>query len=153
MATKKNKPIRTKSKAVRKIISEALDILENVGIPFAGKRPRGLESMAMAFLSVAGVTNNWKNAQGQYENRNIKTRDIIKFQNENFEEDISSGSYDDVRRKHLKLLLLADLVLNNANNPTAAPNDPTRGYTLDNEFKNLITYYGTEQWNIKCSGI
>lgn len=138
-----------KSKPVRKIINEALDILHGVGIPFAGKRPRGLESMAMAFLAVAGVTKSWKTAQGQLENRSLKSRDIIKFENEHFEENISPGSYDDVRRKHLKLLTLADLVLNSANNPSAAKNDPTRGYTLDNEFKELVTYYGTSEWEIK----
>lgn len=138
-----------KSPVVKKLINEALDILHEAGIPFSGKRERGLESMALAFLAVAGVKKSWREAQGQNENRHIKTRDIIKFINEHFEENISSGSYDDVRRKHLKLLVLADLVLNSANNPNAAPNDPTRGYTLDCEFKTLVTYYGTDDWGIK----
>jgi len=138
-----------KSPEIKKLINEALDILNKVGIPFSGKRERGLESMALAFLGVAGVKKSWKEAQGQNEHRHIKTRDIIKFINQYFEENISSGSYDDIRRKHLKLLVLADLVLNSANNPSAAQNDPTRGYTLTGEFKNLITYYGSDDWNIK----
>ena len=138
-----------KTEKSKKLINEALDILNSVGIPFSGKRERGLESMAVAFLAVAGVKKSWKEAQGQNENRHLKTRDIIKFINENFEENISPGSYDDVRRKHLKLLVLADLVLNSADNPSAAQNDPTRGYTLSGEFKSLVTYYGTEQWDIK----
>lgn len=133
----------------KKLINEAIDILQSVGIPIAGKRERGLESMAMAFLAVAGIEKNWKEAKGQNEQRHIKTRDIIKFINENYEENISPGSYDDVRRKHLKLPVLADLVLNSADNPSAAPNDPTRGYTLSGEFKNLITCYGTKDWPIK----
>lgn len=138
-----------KSESTKKLINEALDILLNAGIPFSGKRERGLESMALAFLAVAGVKKSWKEAQGQNENRHIKTRDIIKFINQYFEENISPGSYDDIRRKHLKLLVLADLVLNSANNPSAAPNDPTRGYTLSGEFKTLITHYGTADWGIK----
>lgn len=138
-----------KSEPTKRLINEALDILESVGIPFDGKRERGLESMAMAFLAVAGVKKSWKEAKGQNEHRHLKTRDIIKFINENYEENISPGSYDDVRRKHLKLLVLADLVLNSADNPSAAPNDPTRGYTLSGEFKELINYYGTEEWQIK----
>ncbi|MDO3641218.1 BsuBI/PstI family type II restriction endonuclease [Mucilaginibacter sp. L3T2-6] len=142
-------PNSKKSEAIKKLTNEALDILNGVGIPFSGKTERGLESMALAFLAVAGVKKSWKEAQGQNEHRHIKTRDIIKFINENFEEKISSGSYDDVRRKHLKLLVLSDLVLNSANNPGAAPNDPTRGYTLSGEFKSLITYYNTEEWDIK----
>lgn len=142
-------PKSKKSERIRNLTNEALDILHSVGIPFSGKGPRGLESMALAFLAVAGVKKSWKEAQGQNEHRHIKTRDIIKFENEHYEENISPGSYDDVRRKHLKLLVLADLVLNSANNPSAAPNDPTRGYTLSSEFKDLVTYYGTEDWAIK----
>ena len=138
-----------KSEKIKKLINEALDILAGVGIPFSGKRERGLESMAIAFLAVAGVKKSWKEAKGQNEHRHIKTRDIIKFSNENYEENTSPGSYDDIRRKHLKLLILADLVLNSADNPSAAPNDPTRGYTLSGEFKTLVNYYGTEQWEIK----
>lgn len=138
-----------KPEQIKRLINEALDILQSVGIPFSGKRERGLESMAMAFLAVAGIKKSWKDAQGQNEHRHLKTRDIIKFINEHYEEKISSGSYDDVRRKHLKLLVLADLVLNSADNPSAAPNDPTRGYTLSGEFKSLITYYGTDDWSIK----
>jgi len=141
--------LSAKSENTKKIINQALDILESVGIPFSGKRPRGLESMAMAFLAVAGVTKTWKEAKGQNEHRHLKTREIIKFINENYEEQISPGSYDDVRRKHLKLLVLADLVLNSANNPSAAQNDPTRGYTISSEFKSLIVYYGTDEWEIK----
>lgn len=138
-----------KSPDVLKLINEALDILERVGIPFEGKRPRGLECMAMAFLAVAGITKSWKEAKGQNENRHLKTREIISFINEHYQESISPGSYDDIRRKHLKLLVLTDLVLNSADNPTAAQNDPTRGYSLNNEFKELIVFYGSSQWEIK----
>jgi type II restriction enzyme len=138
-----------KTEGTRKLINEALDILNSAGIPFSGKRERGLESMAMAFLAVAGVKKSWREAKGQNEQRHLKTRDIIKFINEHYEENISPGSYDDVRRKHLKHLVLADLVLNSADNPNAAQNDPTRGYTLSGEFKTLVNHYGTEQWDIQ----
>ncbi len=139
----------TKSQKVEKLILEALDILESTGIPFDKKSPRALQCMAMAFLAVAGVKKSWKEAKGQKENRHLKTRDIIKFINENYEENISPGSYDDIRRKHLKLPVLADLILNSANNPSAATNDPTRGYTLSNDFKALVTFYNTKDWTIK----
>jgi type II restriction enzyme len=138
-----------KSPPIKKLINEALEILNCVGIPLSGKRERGLESMAMAFLAVAGVVGSWKEAKGHREHRHLKTRDIIKFINSNYEENISPGSYDDIRRKHLKLLILADIILNSADNPSAATNDPTRGYTLDAEFKTLITHYGTNDWEIK----
>lgn len=105
--------------------------------------------MAMCFLAVAGVTKSWKEAKGAKENRHLKTREIITYINEHYEEKISSGSYDDIRRKHLKLLVVADLILNSANNPSAATNDPTRGYTLRSDLKDLVKNFNTKQWDIK----
>jgi len=137
----------SKSKSTQKIINEALDILENVGVPLNTKTERGLERMAICFLAVSGVTKNWTKAKGASENRHLKTRDIIKFINENLEETISSGSYDDIRRKDLKLLVLADLIINSGDNPNAATNDPTRGYALHPDFKELIVTYNTDKWN------
>ena len=67
----------SKSKAVQKIINEALDILESVGIPFNTKSERGLERMAVCFLAVAGVTKDWKKAKSSEDNIHLKTRDII----------------------------------------------------------------------------
>jgi type II restriction enzyme len=140
------KPYITKSKkekSVQNIINEALDILELVGIPFTDKTERALEKMAMSFLSVANVTNKWSEAT---DNANLKTRDIISFINKNFEEKISPGSYDDIRRKDLKLLVLAGIVVNTGIGKNSATNDPTRGYSLLSEFKNLITKYKTKNW-------
>ena len=142
-------PKSKKSNNVKKLINEALDILKSVGIPFTGKRDRGLENMAMAFLAVAGVSKNWKEAKGQRENRHLTTREIIKYINENFEEKRSLGSYDDIKREHLKLLVLSDLILNSADNPSAAKNDPTRGNTVSSDFKDLLLFYNTSEWEIK----
>ncbi len=138
-----------KTPQTQKLINQGLDILESVGIPFENKTTKGLQSMAMCFLAVAVVFKSWKQAKGQNENRHLKTRDIIKFINEHYEENISPGSYDDIRRKHLKLLVLGELILNSADNPSASTNDPTRGYTLKSDFGNLIIYYNTSEWEIK----
>ena len=75
-----------------------------------------------------------------------KSRDIIHLVNKNFEEKISSGSYDDIRRKDLKLLVLADIVVNSVVNKGSATNDPTRGYALHPDFKQLIVSYKTAKW-------
>ncbi len=133
----------TKSKSVQKIINEALEILDSVGIPLNTKTERAMEKMAVCFLAVAGVKKDWSKA---IENANLKSRDIIKIVNENFEENISSGSYDDIRRKDLKLLVLADIVINSGVNKRSATNDPTRGYALHTDFKNLIVTYKTADW-------
>jgi BsuBI/PstI restriction endonuclease domain/BsuBI/PstI restriction endonuclease HTH domain len=136
-------PKSTKSKEIQAIINEALDILESVGIP-VDKTARALERMAVCLLAVAGVTDNWKEAK---ENTNLKSRAIITFVNKHFEENISSGSYDDIRRKDLKLLVLADIVENSGVNKGSATNDPTRGYALQTDFKNLIVTYKTDLWD------
>lgn len=135
-----------KSKAVQKIINEALEILESVGIPFNNKSERALEKMALSFLAVAGVVKDWKKAKSSEDNVHLKTREIIQIINKNFEENISSGSYDDIRRKDLKLLVLADLVVNSGVNKGSATNDPTRGYALHPDFKKLIFSYKTSDW-------
>ena len=132
-----------KSKSVQRIINEALEILECVGIPINSKTIRGQERMAVCFLAVAGVTKDWKKAK---EHTNLKSREIINIVNKNFEENISSGSYDDIRRKDLKLLVIADLIVNSGVNRGSATNDPTRGYALHPDFKKLIVTYKTKDW-------
>ena len=55
----------TKREHIKNLINKALEILEATGIPFEKKTPKGLQSMAMVFLAVAGVTKSWKEAEGQ----------------------------------------------------------------------------------------
>lgn len=137
-------PRTKKSKPVKKIINEALEILESVGIPLNAKTERSLERMAVCFLAVAGITRDWRKVSSE---KNLKSRDIIKVVNEYFDERISSGSYDDIRRKDLNLLVLADLVVNSGVSKGSATNDPTRGYALDLSFKRLIESYKTDNWD------
>ena len=80
------------------------------------------------------------------DNTHLQTRQIITFINKHFEENISSGSYDDIRRKDLKLLVVADLIVNSGDKLSAATNDPTRGYALHTDFKNLVVQYKTKNW-------
>ena len=135
---KSSKPI-----SIQNLINEALDILESVGIPVNTKSERGREKMAESFLAVANVTADWKTA---LDNTHLQTRQIITFINRHFGENISSGSYDDIRRKDLKLLVIADLVVNSGDKSSAATNDPTRGYALHPDFKNLVVVYKTPAW-------
>ena len=133
----------SKSKSVQKIINEALEILESVGVPMNTKTERGLERMAVCFLAVADIAKDWGKAKA---NTNLKSRDIIRFVNHHFQENISSGSYDDIRRKDLELLVLADLIVNSGVNKGSATNDPTRGYSLHPDFLNLIASFKTDKW-------
>ena len=137
-----------KSPQILEIIEQAIDIIVAIGIPIENKTERAIEKMALSFLAVAGVTNNWKNAKGLNHKRFLKTREIITFINANFEEQISPGSYDDIRRKDLKLLILGGFILKSGENPNAATNDPTRGYTLSPDFTELVKNYKTKEWKL-----
>lgn len=140
-------PKSKKPQNIKRLLNEGVQILENVGIPIKKLTTRRLERMVMSFLAVAGITNTWKSAQGLDNKRHLKTRDIITFINEHFEENISSGSYDDIRRKDLKLLTLAGLIINSGDNLSAATNDPTRGYSIEPKFKELVKTFKTEEWS------
>lgn len=141
----------TKSKKTKRsqiVINEALYLLNNLGIPFEGLTERRLERMAMAFLAVVDVklSADWEDAKVQDGTRALSTRQIIEYINKHFGENISSGSYDDIRRKDLKLPVLAKIVVRSANDPNAATNNPTRGYALNPEYAVLVRAFKTEGW-------
>jgi len=140
---------RNKTKAVQELIKHALYILESFGVPLDNYSSRRLERMAVAFLAVADIKTfeDISKAKDQKNsgNRALKTRDIINYVNEHFGEEISSGSYDDIRRKDLKLLVLGDIVLKSS--PESATNDSTRGYVLNPFYADILRSYGKEGWD------
>ena len=137
-----------KSPKVKKLINEALFILNSLGIPFDGLSERRLEKMGMAFLAVVDVKNSdeWQNAKQSGEGWAPQTRQIIEYINEYFEESISSGSYDDIRRKDLKLPTVAGVIERSANDPAAATNNPTRGYALSPIYTYIVRTFGASGW-------
>jgi DNA (cytosine-5)-methyltransferase 1 len=141
--TNKDKP----SKLV-KLFNESLLILSKLGIPLEGLKPRELEKMAMSFLAVADVKRSadWPKARLREGKEALKSRDIIAYINEHFQEKISKGSYDDIRRKDLKLPVVAGIIMASANKPNAARNDPTRGYSLSPEYVETVRSFGQETW-------
>ncbi|NJN74818.1 MAG: restriction endonuclease [Limnothrix sp. RL_2_0] len=137
-----------KSQNVRYLIHSALHILKAVGVPLDDLTPRRLERIGMCLLALSSITSvsSWKTAKSVSSGHILKTRDIIGYLNQYFEEEISSSSYDDIRRKDLIRLVDMGLVIKSANNPNADTNDGTRGYALSNEFANLIQAYETSLW-------
>lgn len=137
---------KQKPEAMQRLINEALTILDNLGIPLMGLTARRRERIALVFLAVGDVHNlgQWFQLKGQGNNRSLRSRDIIRYVNEFLGETISSGSYDDIRRKDLRLLLDAGVVI--ATNPTAARNDSTRGYAIDDHFALVIRSFQTPAW-------
>ncbi len=147
----KSKTFASKSREIQNLINHTLFILESFGIPIDGT-PRRIERMAIAFLAISDVKkiDDFKSAKNLVnDNYALKTRDIIEYVNKYFDENISRGSYDDIRRKDLKLLVLADIAL--SSNPNSDRNDSTRGYGLNPIYAELIKDYPSKDWAEKLS--
>lgn len=140
-----SKTFSEKPKEIQELINTALYILDTFGIPIEGT-PRRLERMAIAFLASGDIKSLKELAKAKDLNSGfaLKTRDIINYVNEHFNENISSGSYDDIRRKDLKLLTIAEVVLQS--NPNSATNDSTRGYSINPTYSELIRSFGNKNW-------
>lgn len=137
-----------KSEHVQKLYSDMLDILTAVGIPVKElSSDRRREKMAGACLAAGQIVDSFKEAKSVMNGSFLKTRDIIIFENEHYGEHISSGSYDDIRRKDLKMLVDEGFVVNSSELDQAATNNPNRGYTLSAPFANLLKVYGTSKWD------
>lgn len=122
-----------------------LNILGEVGIPLDAT-PRRLERMAMACLAVGHIKSSFQEAKSADDGCFSITREIITFENKHYREDISSGSYDDIRRKDLLYPVQAGIVLNSSAFDAQATNNPTRGYALNPSFAKLLKSYGTIKW-------
>jgi hypothetical protein len=108
--------------------------------------PRRRVKMAKALLAVAGMKPGmtWQEARSDHR---LRTRDVIDWMNAHLDEDISSGSYDDIRRKDLLLPVEAGIVLKSAGNETAATNDGTRTYAISPEMHALLHAFDTYEWH------
>lgn len=131
---------------VAKNIFAILGILKEVGIPFDGLSPLRLQRMAQACMAIGGIKKSFKEVKSVKNGEFLRTREILQFENKYFKENISPGSYDDIRRKDLKLLVLANIAINSSSLESKATNDGSRGYCLSDEFAELIRAYGTELW-------
>jgi hypothetical protein len=134
--------------AIEKMVENALKILSELGVPTEGLPPRRKEKMAKAFLAVAGMTPKmkWSQAKDNDDQHQLLSRQVISFMNEHWGENISSGSYDDIRRKDLILPVEALIVLNSAKNPDANTNDGTRGFAINPLASKAIRKFGTPSW-------
>lgn len=131
---------------VKNLVFNILDVFQLIGIP-VDNTDRRLERMAKACLAVGKIKKDFSEACS-FEDGFTRTRDIITFENKNFGEDISPGSYDDIRRQDLKLLVEAGIVVNSSSTEEQATNNPSRGYGLSTSFANLLHSFGSSKWEI-----
>lgn len=140
-----SKTFKEKRTEIQELINTTLYILDKFGIPL-DNTARRLERMAIAFLASGDIKNlkDLVSAKDLNSGYALKTRDIINYVNKHFNENISSGSYDDIRRKDLKLLTIAEVVLQSS--PNSATNDSTRGYSINPTYAELIREFGKKNW-------
>lgn len=131
---------------VKNLVFNILDVFQLIGIP-VDNTDRKLERMAKACLAVGKIKKDFSEACS-IEDGFTRTRDIIAFENEYLGEDISSGSYDDIRRQDLKLLVEAGIIVNSSSTEEQATNNPSRGYGLSTSFANLLHSFGSSRWEI-----
>ncbi len=141
---------KKKDKNIQKLYIECLKILDLFGLPLE-QTPRRLEKTVGAFLALCNIkkVNELKKPENINTPRAMKTRDIITWENKFLQEKISSGSYDDIRRKDLKLLVLGNIVLKSS--PNSATNDSTRGYGVNPIFSEIMKKYGLANWKEEFS--
>ncbi len=132
-----------KSPLIQKRINETCHALRQMGLP--DKTPRKEETRALAVLACAGLlpSEDWKDLKN-VDQFSLTTRQIIAFVNQNYEESIAAGSYDDVRRSWLLDPRNANIVV--TNKPNASQNDPTRAWGLSKFATETLTAYGTPNW-------
>lgn len=138
------------SAKVRSLVYNLLDVFQKIGIPVDGT-DRKVERMAKACLAVGKIKKSFAEALSEENDGFVRTRDLISFENENYGEHISPGSYDDIRRKDLKLLIEAGIVINSSSKENLATNNPSRGYALSKSFVELLYSYGSEEWDMRLS--
>jgi site-specific DNA-cytosine methylase len=131
-------------------IEQTTNILRNIGVPVREMTNRRKERVALALLAVAYLKpeDPWSTAQSVFCDgpKPSTTREIIRFWNAHYGQDIADSSYDDVRRKDLIILVEAGLVARSAADPAADVNDGTRGYAVTEGSLPLIRSYGTDGW-------
>ena len=98
---------------VRQLVFNLLDVFQKIGIPL-DDTDRRVERMAKACLAVGKIKKSFEEAISEENDSFVRTRDIITFENEYYGENISPGSYDDIRRKDLRLLVEAGVVINSS---------------------------------------
>jgi type II restriction enzyme len=133
---------------MQKMIAEALAILQALGVPVSNLTSRRQEKMAKAFMSVAGLKPGmkWAEIKDNNDEHRLLSRQIITHMNTYWGEDISSGSYDDIRRKDMVLPVEALVILSSAKNPNANTNDGTRGFAIHPAAAKAIRKYGGVGW-------
>ncbi|QYU69654.1 DNA (cytosine-5-)-methyltransferase [Leptolyngbya sp. 15MV] len=151
--TNRSELLNASPKQIR--IEQALTILREAGVNVREfGTPRAKEKLALCLLSIARMTPKtpWSGAWCWLDDTStgkpMKTRDILRWQNDHWGENRSPGSYDIPRREEIQPALIPSALVS-PGNVAADTNDGQRGYTLTQEGAELLRAYDTPQWEAK----
>lgn len=133
------------TETLESLVAGAIEMLGSFGAGVDGMTSRRRVSTATSFLALAGMRRGkrWSEV-ADVSTRAVKTRDMIKHMNRHLGENRSPGSYDDVRRKDLRPLAQAGIVVESM--PASSPNNPMRGYGISVDHGRVARSYGTGRW-------
>ena len=106
--------------------------------------------LALALLALSNIRprDQWRGAAvWGPSNHCLTSRETIRFWNTHYGENVSSGSYDDVRREEFIVLREAGLAIPSAANPDANTNNPTRRWAIAETAGRLTREFGTRRWS------
>lgn len=131
-----------KSPKTQSLICSILDVLESVGVSFDNTSNRMKEQMALCCLALSGIHEKLNNVS---KISPLTTKQIISKWNEEYEDNMSLGSYDSVRDGAIKKLMGNGLIIKEQAEST---NSSTAGYYLYPRFVELLTVYESEEYSI-----
>ena len=137
------------AKKLKRLVREALEILQAFGVPVTTLTARRQEKMAKALLAVAGLKagDSWDAVKDNDSGHRLSTRQVIKHMNAHLGEDIADSSYDDIRRKDLALPVAALVVIKSSANPDADINNSTRAYAIEPLAAAAMREFGSSHWD------
>ncbi len=110
-------------------LQQAREILEAVDFPFSSLPHAWAIRTPKVMLSLAGMTpdSEWTDARGWGDTGAplMGSRALLTEVNNTWDESISRGSYDEIRRGCVKFLVEAGIAIKNPGGPARAPNNPS----------------------------
>jgi len=136
---------------VEEKIDKILTLLNDLGVPIKELTERRKEKMAKAILSLGDLkpNSNFQETKSQKDGFGLTSREVLRYMNNNYDENIADSSYDDIRRKDLILPVEAELVIPASNKKNSNTNDGTRKFALRDEFAELIKFIDSENYSLQ----
>jgi type II restriction enzyme len=138
----------SKTEQQKRKILEAVEILDQLGIPLETLTWRRVERLALVLLTLADVRPDtpWSKAKGRNDGVSVTTRNIVTFVNKYYSETLKDSSYDDFKREELDRLLPDSIVVPGFIERSAT-NDSRSGYAICPTHVEAIRKFGTPDWH------